>query len=66
MVGMHEAVTEIVLDTAADVVGVRAEGAGGKCKSVSFDNVPAFMFEWVLRLMSRGLGVISMDIAWEG
>ncbi|KAJ0421184.1 proline racemase [Aspergillus carlsbadensis] len=66
MVEMTEPVTELVLDTPAGIVGVRAECEGGRCKAVSFDNVPSFVFALDYEVDVPGLGKVSVDIAWGG
>ncbi|KAL4880575.1 proline racemase [Aspergillus karnatakaensis] len=59
-------ITELVLDTAAGLVNVKAECEGGKCKSVSFDNVASFVFKLDFEVDVPGLGVIKVDIAYGG
>ncbi|KAJ9633582.1 hypothetical protein H2204_006788 [Knufia peltigerae] len=66
MVPMQEPITRIGLDAAAGLVTVTAECEGGKCKSVAFDNVPAFVFALDLEIPVPGLGVVKVDIAWGG
>lgn len=66
MVPMKEPITEVVLDTAAGLVTARAECEGGKCKNVSFDNVPAFVFKLDYEVEVPDIGTVSVDIAWGG
>ncbi|KAF4986469.1 hypothetical protein FDECE_15938 [Fusarium decemcellulare] len=66
MVPMKEPVTELTLDTAAGLVTVKAKCDAGKCKSVSVENVPAFVDKLDLKVEVPGLGVVSADIAWGG
>jgi proline racemase len=66
MVPMKEPVTVLNLDTAAGLVTVKAECEGGKCKSVAFDNVPAFVFNLDYKVLVPGLGEVTVDIAWGG
>ncbi|CAI7647369.1 unnamed protein product [Penicillium glandicola] len=66
MVPMKEPVTHLTLDTAAGLVTVKAECEAGKCKSVAFDNVPAFVFKLDYQVLVPGLGEVSVDIAWGG
>ena len=66
MVQMKEPVTELLLDTAAGPVGVTADCENGKCKAVSFDNVPSFVFALDYKVEVPGLGTVSVDIAWGG
>lgn len=66
MVPMREPVTEFALDTAAGVVDVRAECSGGKCRSVQFRSVPAFVWALEQEIEVAGLGVVKVDLAWGG
>lgn len=66
MVLMKEPSTEFSLDTAAGLVTVTAECEQGKCKSVAFDNVPAFVFELDYLVEVPGLGTVTVDVAWGG
>ncbi|KAJ9311182.1 hypothetical protein DTO271D3_8552 [Paecilomyces variotii] len=66
MVPMKEPITEMLLDTAAGPVGITAECENGKCRAVTFDNVPAFVFALDYKVRVPGLGMISVDIAWGG
>ncbi|KAL4798405.1 proline racemase [Aspergillus venezuelensis] len=66
MIEMKEPVTEVALDSPAGLVRVTAECEGGKCKAVSFDNVPAFVFKLDFEVDVPGLGQIKVDIAWGG
>ncbi|KAL4923680.1 proline racemase family protein [Aspergillus undulatus] len=68
MVKMKDGVTEVRLDTPAGLVRVSAECdvESGKCKSVAFDNVPAFVFKLDFEVDVPGLGGLKVDIAWGG
>lgn len=66
MLPMKEPLTEVTLDTAAGLVTVTAECEAGKCKSVEFNNVPAFALELDFKVQVPGLGEISIDIAYGG
>lgn len=66
MIPMKEPTTRISLDTAAGLVTVVAECEAGKCKNVTFSNVPAFVFELDYKVDVPGLGTVSVDIAWGG
>lgn len=66
MVPMQEPITKLSLDAAAGLVTVTAECENGKCKSVAFDNVPAFVFALDLEVPVPGLGTVKIDIAWGG
>lgn len=66
MIPMKEPITEVTLDTAAGLVTVTAECEAGKCKSVEFNNVPAFVLELDFKVMVPEIGEISVDIAYGG
>ncbi|KAK5087791.1 hypothetical protein LTR05_002006 [Lithohypha guttulata] len=66
MLPMQEPITKLALDAAAGLVTVTAKCENGKCKSVAFDNVPAFVFALDLEIPVPGLGVVKVDIAWGG
>ncbi|CAG8104808.1 unnamed protein product [Penicillium olsonii] len=66
MIPMEEPSTLVKLDTAAGLITANAECVSGKCKSVSFDNVPAFVFAIDKEIDIPGLGTIAVDIAYGG
>ncbi|PQK14057.1 hypothetical protein BB8028_0004g09880 [Beauveria bassiana] len=66
MLPMKAPITKLNLDTAAGLVGVTAHCKGGKCKSVSFDNVPSFVAALDLKVNVPGLGQVVVDVAWGG
>jgi len=66
MVQMKEPVTELKLDTAAGLVTVKAECANGKCKSVEFENAPAFVFELDVPIEVPDQGTVKVDVAYGG
>ncbi|GAB7362122.1 hypothetical protein MBLNU230_g2149t1 [Neophaeotheca triangularis] len=66
MLAMRSPVTEVNLDAPAGLIKVEAECEAGKCKSVAFTNVPAFVYELDYAVQVPGLGEIKVDIAWGG
>lgn len=66
MLPMVEPVTELCVDTPAGLVYVRAECGGGKCRRVSFRNVPAFVLHSQQPIDVPGLGTIRVDVAYGG
>ncbi|KND94569.1 Trans-3-hydroxy-L-proline dehydratase [Tolypocladium ophioglossoides CBS 100239] len=66
MVPMKEPTTKLCLDTAAGLVGVTADCHAGKCRAVSFDNVPSFVARLDLPVEVPGLGTVLVDVAWGG
>lgn len=66
MVEAVEPVTELVLDTPAGLVRVAAQVEGGKVRSVTFRNVPAFAVHLDARVEVPELGSVTVDVAWGG
>lgn len=66
MIPMREPVTSLTLEAPAGLIGVRAACRDGKCESVTFDNVPAFVFALDHVVDVPGLGRITLDVAYGG
>lgn len=66
MVPMIEPVTRLVVDTPAGLVGVEAECGGGKCRRVSFRNVPSFVMHMQKPVNVPGLGQVIVDVSYGG
>lgn len=66
MVPMTEPTTELIVDTPAGLVGVTAECADGKCRRVTFKNVPSFVMHRKKQVEVSGLGTITVDVAYGG
>lgn len=66
MVPMQTPVTELVVDTPAGLVRVRAECEDGKCRRVTFQNVPAFVMHRSQPVEVPGLGTLLLDVAYGG
>ncbi|KAG5929339.1 hypothetical protein E4U42_006170 [Claviceps africana] len=66
IVPMEEPETKLTLDTAAGLIAVTAQCAAGKCKSVAFDNVAAFVAELDMPVQVPGIGTVLVDVAWGG
>jgi proline racemase len=66
MVPMREPVTELTLEAPAGLIRVRAECAGGKVKSVTFQNVPAFAVHLERAVEVPELGTVTVDVAYGG
>lgn len=58
--------TRLVLDTPSGLVKTEAEVKEGRVLSVSFDNVPSFLYAEDVVVTVPGLGPVSLDIAWGG
>ena len=66
MLPMVEPVTLLCVDTPAGLVRVKAECGGGKCRRVSFSNVPSFVLHRQKPVEVPGLGKIDVDVAYGG
>ncbi|MBV9755034.1 MAG: proline racemase family protein [Hyphomicrobiales bacterium] len=66
MLPMREPVTNLVLEAPAGLVSVSAECRNGKCVSVTFENLPAFVFGLDKGVEVQGLGTIMVDVAYGG
>lgn len=66
MVPMVEPVTRFKLDMPGGVIEVTAECEGGKCRSVTFRNAPAFAAVLDGALEVPGHGTVPLDIAYGG
>ena len=66
MVKVTEPITRLKLETPAGLIGVEAEVRNGKCRKVTFRNVPAFATHLDAKVEVRGLGCVTVDIAWGG
>ena len=66
MLPMAEPVTLLCVDTPAGLVRVKAECGGGKCRRVSFSNVPSFVLHREKPVEVPGLGKIIVDVAYGG
>ena len=65
-VPMQEPETIVRLDTPAGLVTARARCAGGRCLSVSLDNVPCFVEALDRKIETPHWGTIKADIAFGG
>ncbi|MBZ5626057.1 MAG: proline racemase family protein, partial [Acidobacteriia bacterium] len=66
MVPVSEPVTRLKLDTPAGLIGVEAEVRNGKVRKVTFRNVPAFATHLDTPVEVRGLGTVTVDVAYGG
>jgi proline racemase len=66
MVPMTEPLTRLRVDTPAGPVDVEAECGDGKCRRVSFRNVPAFVLHHRQLVEVPGLGTVMVDVAYGG
>jgi proline racemase len=66
MVTVTEPVTRLKLDTPAGLIAVEAQVHNGKVKEVTFRNVPAFATHLDAIVEVRGLGAVTVDVAYGG
>lgn len=66
MLPMKEPVTELVLEAPAGLIRVTAACQGGKVKSVTFQNVPAFAAHLDAVIDVPHLGPVTVDVGWGG
>src|SRR5439155_653488 len=66
MVRVTEPVTRLTLETPAGLIAIDAEVRDGKCHKVTFRNVPAFATHLDTQVEVRGLGTVTVDVAWGG
>lgn len=66
MVTMQEPKTVVKLDAPAGLVTAYLKCENGKCKSVRFHNVPAFVFATDKEISVPELGTVKVDIAYGG
>src|SRR6266699_1026698 len=66
MVPVVEPLTTLKLETPAGLISVDAEVRNGKVKQVTFRNVPAFATHLDAKVEVRGLGTVTVDVAYGG
>ena len=66
MVPMVEPVTQLTLEAPGGLIRVKANCADGKCESVTFRNVPCFVFGLDRMVEVEGLGSVKVDVAYGG
>ncbi|MEZ4860353.1 MAG: proline racemase family protein [Caldilineaceae bacterium] len=66
IIPMQEPVTELVLESPAGLIPVRADCANGKVTRVTFKNVPAFAVHLDAAIDVPHLGKVTVDVAWGG
>jgi proline racemase len=63
---MTEPVTRITLEPPAGLVHVTADCSGGRCRQLTFENVPSFATHLDTPVDVPGLGRLHVDIAYGG
>ena len=66
MVAVQEPVTKLLLETPAGLIAIEAQVRQGKVTRVTFRNVPAFALHLDANIEVKGLGTVTVDVAWGG
>ena len=66
MVPVTEPVTHLKLESPAGLIEIEAEVRNGKVRKVTFRNVPAFATHLDTPVEVRGLGTVTVDVAYGG
>jgi proline racemase len=66
MVPVVEPITTLKLETPAGLIAIEAEVRNGKVRKVTFRNVPAFATHLDAPVEVRGLGTVTVDVAYGG
>jgi len=66
MVQLKEPATEITLETPAGLIRARVNTPGGKVKSVSFVNVPSFLYKRDVSINVPDYGEVKGDVGYGG
>ena len=66
MVPSEEPITELILESPAGLIAIRANVANGKVKQVTFENVPCFAVHLDTEVEVPELGQVRVDVAYGG
>jgi proline racemase len=66
MVESQEPITKLILESPAGLISILAEVKGGKVKSVTFENVPAFPVHLDATVEVPELGPVVVDVSYGG
>lgn len=66
LVPVSEPLTELTLEAPAGLIRVRAEVEDGRARSITFQNVPAFVVELNAPVEVPEVGRVRVDVAWGG
>ncbi len=66
MVPVREPVTELILESPAGLIAVRADVAHGKARNVTFENVAAFSVHLDAPVEVPEIGTVVVDVAYGG
>lgn len=66
LIQMHEPETVVRVDTPGGLVRVRAACSDGRCRRITFLNVPSFVMHRDRRIEVPGIGTLRVDVAYGG
>jgi len=66
MVTVTEPITSLVLEAPAGLIPILAEVREGKARSITFENVPAFVHRLDAPVEVPQVGTVIVDVAWGG
>jgi len=66
MVPSQEPVTELLLESPAGLIAIRADVSGSKVERVTFENVPAFPVHLDAEVDVPHIGKVNVDVAYGG
>lgn len=66
MLPMTEPVTRLTLEAPGGLVQVKAACRDGKCESVTFTNLPSFVFCLARPVEVEGIGTVIVDVSYGG
>ncbi|NQS90659.1 proline racemase family protein [Patescibacteria group bacterium] len=66
MISLREPSTKVILETPAGLIQTKANIVDGKVKSVSFLNVPSFLYKENISINVPGYGEVKGDVAFGG
>lgn len=66
VIAMKEPETIVHVDTPAGLVEVKAECRDGRCKRITFRNIPSFVMHRDKHVEVEGLGTLRCDVAYGG
>ena len=66
LVKVSEPITELTLEAPAGLIRVSAMVSDGRARSITFENVPAFVHRLDVRVEVPEIGTVIVDVAWGG
>ncbi|HET9541115.1 MAG TPA: proline racemase family protein [Candidatus Limnocylindria bacterium] len=66
LVPVTEPITSLVLEAPAGLIRISAEVRDGKARSITFENVPAFVHRLDVPVEVPQVGTVTVDVAWGG